>query len=88
MSDLTRRHLLVGAAATAAVAAMPEAALAAVEMSPDYGVGARNRMCLDALLPFPDAPYVDGQRFFDGEWHWTFYKRRREWIGVRFEEAV
>lgn len=30
-ADLSRRHLLVGAAATAAVAAMPAAALAAVE---------------------------------------------------------
>jgi len=67
---------------------MPAATLAAVDMSPDYGGGSRNQMCLDALLPFPDAPYIDGQRFFDGEWHWTFYLRRREWVGVRCGEGV
>lgn len=34
MSQLTRRHLLAGVAATAAVAAMPAAAIAAVGQAP------------------------------------------------------
>ena len=66
MPDLTRRHLLAGAAATAAVAAMPPAAI---------------------IEPFQAPPYVDGQRFFDGKIDWTFYGRRREWIGVDREIA-
>lgn len=69
------RHLLAGTAATAACAAMPAAA--AIEA----GEG--------APVEWPTAPFVDRQTFFDGKVDWTFYARRREWIGIdRAEETA
>jgi hypothetical protein len=70
-APLTRRKILAGAAATAAVAAMPASAIAEA---------ARER-------PFPAPPYVDRQSFFDGRIDWTFYARRREWVGIDREPS-
>ncbi|WP_038965551.1 hypothetical protein [Bradyrhizobium diazoefficiens] len=36
---------------------------------------------------FPSPPYVDRQRFFDGRVDWTFYARRRKWVGIDREHA-
>ncbi|MET4476676.1 hypothetical protein [Bradyrhizobium sp. F1.13.3] len=72
--QLTRRHLLGRAGVTAACAAMPGAAV--------IGVAVEKRS-------FPLPPYVDRQTFFDGKIDWTFYARRREWIGIdRVEETA
>lgn len=70
--SLTRRHLLAGAAATAAVAALPAAA--AIE-----AVG-------EAPIEWSVA-FADRQTFFDGKVDWIFYARRREWIGIDRESA-
>lgn len=70
--SITRRHLLAGAAATAACAVMPAAA------------------AIEAVVvhEWPIAP-IDRQTFFDGRIDWTFYARRREWIGIdRVEESA
>jgi hypothetical protein len=31
---------------------------------------------------WPAPPYVDRQTHFDGRVDWTFYARRREWVGI------
>ena len=71
----TRRNLLAGAAATAACAAFPAAAaIEAVKVTP---------------VEWPSAPFVDRQTFFDGRVDWTFYARRREWVGCdRVEDTA
>ncbi|WP_354264817.1 hypothetical protein [Bradyrhizobium sp. GM2.2] len=73
--QVTRRHLLASAAVTAASAAMPVAAATeSAEMAP---------------VEWPTAPFIDRQTFFDGKIDWTFYARRREWIGIeRLEETA
>jgi len=82
MTDLTRRHLIAGAAASAVVAAMPAAALAAVEPPLDpYGIMLQ-QAAREARRPFPPAPWHDRQSFFDGEVNWTFYLARLEWVGI------
>ena len=61
--------------ASAACAAMPAAAaIEAVEVT---------------AVEWPTAPFVDRQTFYDGKVDWTFYARRREWIGYdRVEETA
>jgi hypothetical protein len=66
MTELSRRQIIAGAAASAAVAAMPAAAIA--ETTPETA--------------WPAPPYVDRQTHFDGRVDWTFYARRREWVGI------
>ena len=74
---VSRCQILAGAAANAAVAAIPAAAIAGVlETAP---------MSIDAWITenfeWPTVP-IDHQTFFDGRIDWTFYARRREWIGI------
>lgn len=35
-----------------------------------------------ALVEWSTVPFVERQTFFDGKVDWTFYARRREWIGI------
>ena len=84
MNHLTRRHLLAGAAATAACAAMPAAAAAigavgSVPMSVEDWIAAN--------IEWPRAT-VDRQAFHDGRILWTYYARRREWIGIDWDGVL
>ena len=65
--SLTRSRLLSGAAASAAVTALPAAA----------AIGAE-----EASIEWSVAPVVDRQTFFDGKLDWTSSARRREWVGI------
>jgi hypothetical protein len=94
--SITRRQILAAAAGTAAVAAMPAAAVGAVEVAPfdldrflSFTAAETERlhpgtdaMMNRAVCKWPSAPFVDRQAFFDGKIDWTFYARRREWIGI------
>lgn len=84
MSELSRRDLIAGAAATVAVAVMPATVLAAVEPPLDSYDWMLQQIAREARRPFPPAPWVDRQTFCDGECHWTFYKARLEWVGIRY----
>jgi hypothetical protein len=66
MMTLSRRQIIAGAAASAAVAALPAAAIAEAAQE----------------IRWPAPPYVDRQTHFDGSVDWTFYARRHEWSGI------
>lgn len=60
------RRYVLAGAAATVAAAMPVVAIAEAAQE----------------TPFPKPPYVDRQAFFDGRVDWTFYARRREWLGI------